>query len=96
VSSRNRTKDEIYRHLSVDIVSEKPEGEENETAISKASVEKSLKAFFQPEVREIKCEKCTDGTHASQTLRILSRYAMLSTVSYYMYYEASLTLNVSL
>jgi len=75
----------MYRHLSIDIVSDKevddsksssdaPSTPPRKTAISKASVESSLAHFFQPEVREIKCEKCEEGTHAEQTLHILKRY----------------------
>lgn len=61
------SKDEIYRHLSIDIVS-------NEDENIKSTVEQSLKQFFQPETREIKCEKCKDGVDAQQTIQILSRY----------------------
>lgn len=69
----------MYRHLSIDIDGdEKMSSDGTVQEISKASVEKSLGHFFQPEVREIKCEKCTDGTHAQQTLRILSRYVFAS------------------
>lgn len=32
-----------------------------------------LTHFFQPDIREIKCEKCEEGTHAMQTLRVLNR-----------------------
>ena len=78
------TKEEMYRHLSIDIVSdENRDGKSADAAtapttkISKASVESSLAHFFQPEVREIKCEKCEEGTHAEQTLHILSRYVSL-------------------
>lgn len=68
--SENRTKQEMYRHLSLDIGgSEEGAKEEN----MQASVEKSLKLFFQPEEREIKCEKCDNGKTASQTLRLMSR-----------------------
>jgi hypothetical protein len=67
----------MYRHLSIDIVSdESASSEATAQIVSMASVEKSLDHFFQPEVREIKCEKCSDGTHAQQTLRILSRYVL--------------------
>jgi len=75
------TKEEIYRHLSIDIVKEKPDDVKPAAATAspasicdEASVENSLAAFFQPGVREIKCEKCENGTHAEQTLHILSRY----------------------
>jgi len=63
-------KEEMYRHLSIDIITEKDgAGKSKDTA----SVETSLAHFFQPEDREIKCEKCEEGTHAEQTLKILSR-----------------------
>jgi hypothetical protein len=65
-----RSKEEIYRHLSIDIKN----GDSKEGVDVKGSVEKSLAHFFQPETREIKCEKCDDGVEASQTLRILKRY----------------------
>jgi hypothetical protein len=65
-----RSKEEIYRHLSIDIKN----GDGKEGVDVKGSVEKSLAHFFQPETREIKCEKCDDGVEASQTLRILKRY----------------------
>jgi hypothetical protein len=66
-----RSKEEIYRHLSIDIIN----GDDGKEGVDvKGSVEKSLAHFFQPETREIKCEKCDDGVDASQTLRILSRY----------------------
>lgn len=58
----------MYRHLSLDIGHE--EGSKEDAQVS---VEKSLKLFFQPEEREINCEKCDDGKTASQTLRLLSR-----------------------
>lgn len=41
--------------------------------IARGSVEQSLKQFFQPEIREIKCEKCESGTHAMQMTRVLSQ-----------------------
>ena len=69
-----RFKDEAYRHLSIDIIEDvATEPQEQKTL---ASLEKGLEHFFQPEVREIKCEKCSDGTHASQTLEIVNRYDM--------------------
>jgi len=77
-------KEEVYRHLSIDIVSddvatssESTSSSSSPPVVPKASVEESLRSFFKPEVREIKCEKCTDGTEASQTLRIISRYIHL-------------------
>ena len=67
----SRTKDELYRYLSVDIVDglDQEQNQENQ----KRTVEKCLEQFFRPEDREIKCEKCEDGNVAEQTLRILSR-----------------------
>lgn len=66
----NSSKDEMYRHLSVDVgkdVENKP-----------WTVECGLNQFFQPEKREIKCEKCADGTTATQTMRIISRWVQYS------------------
>ena len=55
----------MYRHLSVDV------GEED-TNPEKWTVERSLQQFFQPERRDIKCEKCDDGKTATQTMEITS------------------------
>ena len=55
----------MYRHLSVDV------GEDSE--LDAWTVERSLKQFFQPEKREVKCEKCQSGTTATQTMEVLSR-----------------------
>lgn len=60
----SRSKDEMYRHLSVDV------GEDSN--LEKWTVERSLKQFFQPEKREIKCEKCDSGKTATQTMAIIS------------------------
>ena len=59
----SRSKEELYRHLSIDI------GEDDESW----GVERSLEHFFQAEDREIKCEKCEDGNCATQTMEIISR-----------------------
>jgi uncharacterized UBP type Zn finger protein len=67
--TQNRHKDEMHRCLSVDIVHDPKSGE--------ASIESSVKQFFEPELREIKCEKCKDGTHANQSLSIASMYVSL-------------------
>ena len=64
----SRSKEETYRHLSVDIISNK-EGDID----TKATVEKGLGKFFEEEIREIKCEKCEDGTHATQTMQMVQR-----------------------
>lgn len=62
----DRHKDEMHRCLSVDIVQDPESGE--------ASIASSVKQFFEPELREIKCEKCEDGTHANQSLSIAILY----------------------
>lgn len=69
----SRTKEEMYRYLSVDIdyEVEKPSNQGKRSNIA-ASVERCLKHFFQPEDRELKCEKCNHGDVATQTMRILS------------------------
>ena len=61
----SRSKDEMYRHLSVDI------GEDKESE-KPWSVEQSLQQFFQPEQRELKCEKCDEGKTATQKIEIIS------------------------
>lgn len=66
-----RTKEEMYRYLSVDINTIDKLADEQISP--KVSVEKCLANFFRPEDREIKCEKCEEGTEATQTLRILSQ-----------------------
>jgi len=61
----SRSKDEMYRHLSVDI------GKDKESE-KPWSVEQSLQQFFQPEQRELKCEKCDEGKTATQKIEIIS------------------------
>jgi ubiquitin C-terminal hydrolase len=51
----------MYRYLSVDIPS------------SSCTVQECLETFFQPEDREIKCEKCKEGKVATQTLKVLQK-----------------------
>ena len=66
----------MYRHLSIDIASTaKPDaGKVNfDAKETKSAVDKCLKSFFEPEDREIKCEKCEDGNVATQTLKVLSQ-----------------------
>jgi len=83
-----RSKQEMYRHLSLDIVQER-NGEEG----MKASIEKSLEQFFQEEEREIKCEKCEDGKAASQKLRLLSRYVIMHDVLFFcLYYSRDISI----
>ena len=55
----------MYRHLSVDV------GDDSE--LDAWTVERSLRQFFQPEKREVKCEKCRSGTTATQTMEVLSQ-----------------------
>jgi uncharacterized UBP type Zn finger protein len=64
-----RSRKEIHRHLSIDIIKE---GED-----PKATVEKSLAAFFAPSEVELNCEECTYGTHATKELQITSWYVVL-------------------
>ena len=54
----------MYRHLSVDV------GEDSE--LDTWTVERSLQQFFQPEKRELICEKCESGKTATQSLEIIS------------------------
>ena len=63
-----RTKEEMYRYLSIDIADDSEQGTNH-----KRTVGKCLDHFFRPEERELKCEKCEEGTVATQTMRILSR-----------------------
>jgi len=67
----SRTKEEMYRYLSLDIHDERLGHSLNTT------VERCLGKFFEPEDREIKCEKCEEGIEATQTLRVLSRPRVL-------------------
>jgi uncharacterized UBP type Zn finger protein len=54
----------MYRHLSLDV------GEDHKDDVW--TVQRGLELFFQPEKRELKCEKCTAGTTATQTIEIIS------------------------
>lgn len=58
----------MYRYLSLDIADDS-----KDSSGQKRTVETCLDHFFQPEDRELNCEKCEDGTEATQTMRILSR-----------------------
>lgn len=60
----SRSKEEMYRHLSVD-VGEDADGVD-------WTVGRSLDRFFQHERRELKCEKCDAGKTATQKLEIIS------------------------
>ena len=61
----------MYRYLSLDI------GCNDQESSIHPTVERCLESFFEPEDREIKCEKCEDGVEATQTLRVLSRPRVL-------------------
>lgn len=61
----SRCKEEMYRHLSLDIGKNK-NGEP-------WTVDQGLEQFFQPEHRDIKCEKCKEGLAATQTMTVKSR-----------------------
>ena len=61
-----RTKDELYRHMSVDIPTE---------TSAPPAISSCVADFFEPEIRELICEKCSEGREASQSLTIVSRYA---------------------
>ena len=58
----------MYRYLSLDL---EEDNDQNENM--QRTVEKCMASFFQPEDREIKCEKCKEGQIATQTMRVLSR-----------------------
>ncbi|KAG7370839.1 ubiquitin carboxyl-terminal hydrolase [Nitzschia inconspicua] len=66
-----RTKDEMYKNLSLDIT--RPAAHDSESGFAQASVESCLSSFFQPELREINCEKCAEGRFATQQMKILSK-----------------------
>lgn len=63
----------MYRHLSVVIEDHERNGDDDDNATpSSWSIQRALERFFEPEKREIKCEKCKEGTSATQTMRIIS------------------------
>ncbi|KAL3917870.1 MAG: hypothetical protein SGARI_007608 [Bacillariaceae sp.] len=64
----HRKKQEMYRNLSLDIV--RPSSGSGK---GRPSVEACLASFFQPEDREIKCEKCEKGEVATQQMKILHK-----------------------
>lgn len=65
------TMSELYRYLSIDIA----DGENSTTPVNngKPSVANSLSHYFQPDLREIKCEKCSHGSHATESLFVSER-----------------------
>ena len=62
----SRSREILFRHLSIDVG-----GEEDE--VDSWEVQRSLEHFFQAEDREFNCEKCEEGTCATQTMEIISR-----------------------
>lgn len=67
-----RTMNEIYRHLSIEVNRHAvPEGDAAERPLW--TVHDGLQKFFASEKRDVKCEKCHDGTTATQTLAITSQ-----------------------
>ncbi len=68
-------KEELYRHLSIDVGQRKDDNEEPFT------IDKSLDQFFIPEVRDVRCEKCNFGA-ATQTIEVLSRYVRSSIIHF--------------
>ena len=61
-----RSKDEMYRHLSVDVA-------EDSAGPGAWTASRGLVRFFRPERRDLKCEKCDAGITVTQTSEILSR-----------------------
>jgi uncharacterized UBP type Zn finger protein len=61
----------IYRDLSIDLKNlDGKEGVDVMDSDVKDSVKKSLARFFQPDTREITCDKCGVGEEANVSLRI--------------------------
>jgi uncharacterized UBP type Zn finger protein len=89
-----RTKEEMYRYLSIDITDNEasPQDVDGGTPPAKHTVEKCLEQFFRPEARELKCEKCEEGQEATQTMRILSTpKAMLLHLKRFVFVEKEMT-----
>jgi len=68
--SYERNMDEMYRHLSIEV--DRHEQKEDEVR-PKWTVNEGIQKFFQSDQRELKCEKCEEGTTATQTLAVKSR-----------------------
>ncbi|OEU08808.1 cysteine proteinase [Fragilariopsis cylindrus CCMP1102] len=67
----SRSKEEMYRYLSIDI----GDGNFNlrDPNFIQPKVDSCLKRFFSAEDREVNCEKCEEGKIATQTMKILSK-----------------------
>ena len=68
VMATKRTKDEVYRHLSIDV--EESTTDDNDEEVE-WSVGKGIAKFFRKETREVICEKCPEGKTATQTQSVL-------------------------
>merc|ERR1712238_344339 len=75
----SRSKEEMYRHLSVEVGSDnnilgnglKKEGlSSSSSSDGPRTIEKGLRQFFCPEKRELRCEKCKTGETATQTMEV--------------------------
>jgi uncharacterized UBP type Zn finger protein len=89
-----RTKEEMYRYLSIDITDNEasPLDVDDDSPPPKHTVEKCLAQFFRPEAREVKCEKCEEGQEATQTMTILSTpKAMLLHLKRFVFVEKETT-----
>lgn len=60
----------MYRYLSIDVGNSNADPRDPD--FIKPAVDSCLKNFFNPEDREVNCEKCKDGKIATQTMKILS------------------------
>jgi Ubiquitin carboxyl-terminal hydrolase/Est1 DNA/RNA binding domain/Telomerase activating protein Est1 len=85
-----RSKEEIHRHLSLDVIApvtpdaetttESNDGKgissnkKSSTTIMPCSLQASLEHFFRGECRKIKCDNCKDGKFAFQSRQITKRY----------------------
>ena len=66
-----RTMNEMYRHLSVEV--DRHETPDDAEERPTWSVNDGLEKFFQAEQRDVKCEKCEEGTTVTQTLVVTSQ-----------------------
>lgn len=71
----HRTMDEMYRHLSIEVEEpvRKGKDDDKEPETIKWTVQSGLQKFFEPEKRDIICERCSIGNTATQTLTVVNR-----------------------
>jgi hypothetical protein len=65
----------MYRHLSIEVeepVVKVKEGDKEPETIH-WTVQNGLQKFFEPEKRDVICERCTVGTTATQTSTVVNR-----------------------